>query len=85
MIVKERAGEALESGEPKKLVEILIEMARASGEAQQVDAEVQIVLAVLLNAMEASRFFANATAYRPTFSGLSEGLGLFPHGTRHPS
>lgn len=54
-IVKERAGGALESGEPKKLVEILIEMARTPGEAQQVDADVQIVLAVLLNAMEVGR------------------------------
>lgn len=68
-IVKERAGGALESGEPKKLVEILIEMARASGEMQQVDADVQIVLAVLLNAMEdyprALDCFLTALAIRP--------------------
>lgn len=68
-IVKERAGGALESGEPKKLVEILIEMARTPGEAQQVDADVQIVLAVLLNAMEdyprALDCFLTALAIRP--------------------
>ncbi|KAL4074264.1 hypothetical protein J3A83DRAFT_4234766 [Scleroderma citrinum] len=71
-IMKEKGSEALANGAPKKfqqLVEILIEMARASGEAQQVDADVQIVLAVLLNAMEdyprALDCFLTALAVRP--------------------
>ncbi|KAG1715745.1 hypothetical protein ID866_1413 [Astraeus odoratus] len=71
-IIRTKGEEVLENGSSKnfyRLVNVLIEMARASSETQQVDADVQIALAVLLNTLEdyprALDCFLTALAVRP--------------------